>query len=297
MRVVAILFLILQAGVAAAQVRSVELRVPRSFGYFLGDLLQVRADIALEPGFTVQRASLPKPGPVTYWLDLRDVAVERVSGGARLRLTYQSFYAALDARRLDVPGFSVALADANPGGAITSQAEIPPWSFGVSPLREIQPEKRDDPADYLQPDGRVSRLDPEPAATAALVLVGLALLALGLLAYDRAWFGRRRGRPFARAAQRLRRLAGTDEGGYQEALRLIHRSLDETDGRRLLADDLPAFLDRHPAFREEEEALARFFAASRRAFFGREAQAAREIWPWPEMQAALRRLAAAERAA
>lgn len=297
MRVLAILFLILQAGVAAAQVRSVELRVPRTFGYVLGDLLQVRADIALEPGFTVQRASLPKPGPVTYWLDLRDVAVERVPGGIRLRLTYQTFYAALDARRLDVPGFRVALADEKPGGTTTTQAEIPPWSFGVSPLREVQPEKRDDPADYLQPDGRVRRLDPEPPAVTALALAGLFLLALGFLAYDRAWLGRRRGRPFALAAKRLRRLAGTGADGYRDALRLIHRSLDETDGRRLLADDLPAFLNRHPAFRGEGEALRRFFEASRRAFFGREVQAAREVWPWPEMQAALRRLAAAERAA
>jgi len=297
MRVLAILFLILQAGAAVAQVRSVEVRVPRSFGYVLGDMLQAQADIALEPGFTVQRASLPKPGPVTYWLDLRDVAVERRPGGLRLRLTYQTFYAALDARRLDVPGLTIALADENPGGTTTARAEIPPWSFGVSPLREVQPEKRDDPADYLQPDGPPRRIDPEPAAVAALVLAGLGLLALGVLAYDRAWFGRRRGRPFARAARRLRRLAGTDGEGYRDGLRLIHRSLDETDGRRLLADDLPAFLDRHPAFRGEGEALRRFFEASRRAFFGREVQAAREVWPWPEMQAALRRLAAAERAA
>ncbi|SDM79114.1 mxaA protein [Methylobacterium phyllostachyos] len=297
MRILAILFLILPAGVATAQVRSVELRVPRSFGYFLGDLLHVRADIALEPGLTVQRASLPKPGPITYWLDLRDVAVEPVPSGLRLRLTYQSFYAALDPRRLEVPGFTIALADKSPGGTTTAQAEIPPWSFGVSPLREIQPEKRDDPADYLQPDGRIRRLDPAPAATTALTLAGFGLLAFGLLAYDRAWFGRRRGRPFATAAKRLRHLVGTEPDGYREALRLIHRSLDETDGRRLLADDLPAFLDRHPAFRRESEALSRFFEASRRTFFGREVQAAREFWPWPDVQAALRRLAAAERAA
>jgi mxaA protein len=213
----------------------------------------------------------------------------------RLRLTYQSFYAALDARRLEVPGFTVALADQTPGGTTTAQAEIPAWTFGVSPLREVQPEKRDDPADYLQPDGRARRLDPEPAAFAALGLAGLALPALALLAWDRAWLGRRGRRPFAQAARGLRRLSGTDEDGYREALRLIHRGLDETDGRRLLADDLPAFLERHPAFRSEGEALARFFAASRRAFFGREVQAARELWPWPALQASVGRLAAAER--
>jgi hypothetical protein len=195
MRILAILFLVLQSGLAAAQVRSVEVRVPRGFGYFLGDLLQARVDIALEPGTTVQQASLPQPGPVTYWLDLRDVAVERMAEGLRLRLTYQTFYAALDARRLEVPGFTVSLADETPGGTTTARAEIPAWTFGVSPLREVQPEKRDDPADYLQPDGRARRLDPEPAATTALVFAGLAIPALALLAWDRAWLGRSRGRP------------------------------------------------------------------------------------------------------
>ena len=297
MRILAILFLVLQSGFAVAQVRSVEVRVPRGFGYFLGDLLQARIDIALEPGITVQQASLPRPGPITYWLDLRDVAVERVAGGLRLRLTYQIFYAALDARRVEVPGFTVALADETPGGTTTALAEIPAWTVGVSPLREIQPERRDDPVDYLQPDGRAHRLDPDAAVTAALVFAGLALPALALLAWDRAWLGRRRGRPFARTARRLRRLPGTEEDGYREALRLIHRGLDETDGRRLLADDLPAFLDRHPAFRTERQALAHFFDASRRAFFGRQVSAAREAWPWPALQTAVRRLAAAERKA
>ena len=297
MRALAVLLLVLQTGTAAAQVRSVEVRVPRGFGYVLGDLLHARVDIALEPGTTVQQASLPRPGPVTYWLDLRDVAVERITGGLRLRLTYQSFYAALDARRLEVPGFTVALADETPGGTTTARAEIPAWTFGVSPLREVQPEKRDDPADYLQPDGRARRLDPEPAAMAALGCAALALPALALLAWDRAWLGRRRSRPFARAVRRLRKLPGAGEDSYREALRLIHRGLDETDGRRLLADDLPGFLDRHPIFRGEGEALARFFEASRRAFFGRAIDEARELWPWPTLQAVARRLAASERRA
>ncbi|MDP4021374.1 nonribosomal peptide synthetase MxaA [Methylobacterium sp. NEAU 140] len=295
------LLLALPAGTAAAQVRGVEVRVPRAFGYFLGDLVEAQADIAVDPGFTLQRASLPQPGPVTYWLDLRGVAVEAAPGRVRLRLTYQTFYAALDARQLTVPGFSVTLASETPGGITSAKAEIPGWSLGVSPLREVQPPARDDPTEYLRPDGRGGRLDPVPWLRAALACLALAALALAGLAYDRAWFGRSRRRPFARAARALRRLgragASGGEGGYREALRLVHRGLDETDGRRVLADDLPAFLDRHPAFRGEGAALARFFAASRRAFFGRDAAGASAAWPRPEVEASLRRLAAAERAA
>ncbi|WP_204314077.1 hypothetical protein, partial [Klebsiella aerogenes] len=90
-----------------------------------------------------------------YWLDLREVAVEEANvGGAartRLRLTYQNFYAALDARSLEVPGFTVTLASDTRGGVTTTKAQVPGWSLGVSPLREVQPAKRDDPADYLRP--------------------------------------------------------------------------------------------------------------------------------------------------
>ncbi|WP_082317204.1 nonribosomal peptide synthetase MxaA [Methylobacterium sp. ARG-1] len=288
--------LLLQAGAAMAQVRSVEVRVPRAFGYFLGDLVRVQADIAVDPGFSLQRASLPAPGPLTYWLDLRAITVEENLGRVRLHLTYQTFYAALDARQIAIPGFSVSLESAAAGGTTSAKAEIPGWSLGVSPLREVQPEKHDDPAEYLRPDGRVPRLDPVPDLRAALVSFVAAVLALAALGYDRGWFARP-GRPFARAARALRRLGGEGEARYREALRLIHRGLDETDGRRVLADDLSAFLDRHPAFRREGPALARFFDASRRAFFGRETEAARASLPWSEVEAGLRRLAAAEREA
>ena len=88
-----------------------------------------------------------------------------------------------------------------------------------------------------------------------------------------------------------------DDEGYRQTLLALHRGLDGTDGRRVLADDLPGFLDRHPAFRAQGEALARFFSASRRAFFGRQTAAARESWPFAEAEATLRRLAAAERTA
>ncbi len=163
-----------------------------------------------------------------------------------------------------MPGFTVALADQTPGGTTTAQAEIPAWTFGVSPLREVQTGEARRPGRLPPADGRARRLDPEPATFAALGFAGLALPALGLLAWDRAWLGRRRGRPFARAAGACASSPRQGRGGYREALRLIHRGLDETDGRRLLADDLrlPRPAPRLPG---EGEALARFFAASRRA--------------------------------
>ncbi|CAO4182287.1 nonribosomal peptide synthetase MxaA [Methylorubrum populi] len=291
---------------AAAQVRGVELRTPRAFGYFQGDLVQVQAEIRTDPGFSLQRPSLPKPGPVAYWLDLKEVRAEEGWAGdgstvIRLHLTYQDFYVALDARTLEVPGFPVTVESAGSNGSTTAVAQVPAWKIGVSPLREVQPERRDDPAEYLRPDGRAPRLDPQPALASAGIFLGLAVLALLLLAYDRAWwiFRRRRGRPFALALKALRRARRRSEGEalYRDALLALHRGLDETDGRRVLADDLPDFLARHPGFRPQESGLATFFTASRLAFFGRDTAGASQRLPLPEVEGLLRRLGAVERSA
>lgn len=291
---------------ASAQVRGVELRTPRAFGYFQGDLVQVQAEIRTDPGFSLQRPSLPKPGPVTYWLDLREVKAEESRGadGApviRLRLTYQDFYVALDARTLEVPGFPVTVESTGVNGSTTAVAQVPAWKIGVSPLREVQPERRDDPAEYLRPDGRAPRLDPRPALASAAGFLALAVLALGLLAYDRAWwiFGTRRGRPFAQALKTLGRAKRRSQGEdlYREALLALHRGLDATDGRRVLADDLPDFLGRHPAFQAQAGGLQNFFSASRLAFFGRDTAGAGTTFPLPAIEALLRRLGAAERSA
>lgn len=297
--------LTLTAGPAAAQVRSVEVRSPRPFGIFLGDLVEAQVEILADPDFRLQPATLPQPGPVTYWLDLRAVAVDDApaAGGrrVRLRLTYQSFYAALDARTLEVPGFPLTLASAAATGRTTAAAvQVPGWSLGVSPLREVQPQRREDPAEYLRPDGRGGRIDPSPDVAAAAGLGALAGLAALALAHDRAWgpFRQRRGRPFAAALRGLRRRARAEpDQAYRAALLALHRGLDETDGRRVLADDLGAFLARHGAFRGQAALLARFFEASRLAFFGGRLPAARAAWPLSEAEALLVRLAAAERSA
>ncbi len=301
----ALALLLAVSGGAEAQVRAVEVRTPRAFGYFLGDVVRAQVDIVVDAGFTLQAASLPQAGPMAYWLDLRDLRVEdTVTGDARrvrLFLTYQNFYAALDARALEIPGFAVTFESASAHGATTATAQVPAWSFNISPLREVVPAARENPADYMRPDGRVAAVDARPLWWRAGGVAALCLLAFVGLARDRAWgpFRARRGRPFGAALARLRRLARNPdaEAAYGEALRALHRGLDATDGRRVLADDLAHFLARHPAYRPEADALAKLLAASRLAFFGPGPAAARAALPWPELEALARRLAAAERAA
>ncbi|MCJ2034504.1 nonribosomal peptide synthetase MxaA [Methylobacterium sp. J-068] len=304
------LLLALLAQSAVAQVRSVEVRTPRPFGYFLGDLVRAQVDIVVEPGFTLQPASLPQPGALAYWLDLRDLGVSQTRAGdaqrVRLSLTYQSFYAALDARALEIPGFTVTFVSESDHGATTAKAEVPAWSFNVSPLREIQPPARDDPRDYMRPDGQVGPGDPRPLLMGAAGSAALALLAFAGLARDRTWwpFRTRRGRPFGVAARRIQGLArrsspeaGDREANYRDALLALHLALDAGAGRRLLADDLGDFIEAHPAYRADRPGLARFYEASRRTFFGPGPEAGRGVLPLQDLADLARRLARAERAA
>lgn len=298
------LFALATAGAVEAQVRAIEVRAPRAFGYFLGDLVRAQVDIVVEDGFALQTASLPQPGPLAYWLDLRGLTVSETSVGdgrrVRLDLTYQNFYASIDARALEIPGFTVTFVSETAGGATTATGQVPPWSFNISPLREVQPPTRDNPEEYMRPDGRVGALDPSPMLYGGAGFSALALLAFAGLARDRTWwpFRVRRGRAFAAAARRLRTLARRPdaEAAYGEGLLALHRGLDETDGRRVLSDDLPTFLDRHPAYRGEAGGLARFFEASRLAFFGSGGAAARAALPLADVETLARRLAGAERA-
>ncbi|WP_165602090.1 nonribosomal peptide synthetase MxaA [Methylobacterium indicum] len=291
---------------AAAQIGTVTVRSPRPFGLFLGDRFGATVEIEAADGFVPQAASLPKAGPLTYWLDLTGLSVAAgplLPNGNRLwrlSLAYQTFYAALDVRRLDIPAFTVTFASDSARATTSATAEVPTWPILVSPLREIQPPPVADPVDYLRPESPVPRRDPGPARALAWAFAALGLAGLALLARDRAWWPlhRRPARAFAAAARQVRRLAARpeDEAAYRAALLALHRGLDRTDGRRVMGEDLADFLGRHPAYGALAQPLGRFFAASRAAFFGRDPAAARRAWPFPDLVATARRLAAAERA-
>lgn len=275
---------------APPPVQMATLRPPaRAFGYFIGDRLDSEAQLLVDRRYRLDRASLPAPGALAYWLDLRGLEVdERAEGGAvryTIRLHYQTFYDPLEPLWLEVPGFAVDFTD----GAARAQAKLPGWRFLSSPLRTVSPGQGEQssailpdrwPAPHdLRPDGR--------QVGAALAMAGVAAL---LLAWSRGWLRLpgARARPFARAARRLRRLPG--EAAAEEAFLALHRAFDAAAGRPLLADDLPAFLDRHRGLRALSADIERFFAASRLLFFGTDRRAALASFPPAELRAFCRRL-------
>jgi mxaA protein len=293
----AALFVLSLIGAAAGEVRSVRLTADRSFGFFVGDVVTAHLEIIADESMSLKSASLPLVGPLDHRLDLRDLRVveERASGGAkrwRVDLAYQIFYVALDVRDLDIPSFSLRFSSA----AGTQTVSTPVWKVGVSPLREVLPQRRDDPADYMRPDSVAIPADAATPTLVAAIFSTLAVGALALLARDRGWppFHHRRARVFAVASRRIASFArANSEASRREALLTLHRAIDATAGRRVFAEDLDAFLARHDEYARLRDGLAQFFAASRRLFFG---AGAGEEFPFAELAALARRLAECERA-
>jgi mxaA protein len=267
---------------AQAPAPAVHLQAPRPFGYFVGDLIHHEAEIIIDQNFRLDPASTPKPGPRAYWLDLRAVDVEeKLDGGVRryrLKLEYQTFYAPLETRRMEIPAFTVSFAD----GAARLQAEVPAWPFLASPMREIIPPKGEGWT-YLRPDVRPSLMATGNDWRLLIASTVTAMFAFAALAYDRGWppFHTRRSRPFAQAARRTAKAArvSADEATYIDALLILHRAFDSSAGRRVLADDVGLFLLSKPAFEQLKPGVERFFAASRRAFFSARISEAMELMP------------------
>ncbi|MCC7250901.1 nonribosomal peptide synthetase MxaA [Hyphomicrobium sp.] len=286
---------------AAAEVRSVHTIEPRPFGYFLGDMLERTVEIETGPDDEIVQASLPRTGASNYWLELRAIAQSSARQGDgrlhTLKLTYQAFYAPIDPRKQTIPSTEITIR--GPNGSET--ARIPPFTFIMSPLREIFPEKSGETAEtFLRPD-----VAPQPRRsgglrTGALIAAGLSALFLVLLARDLAWwpFHRRPARPFSRAAREIgHALAKGGADGYRAALLALHRAFDTAAGHRLLAADLDGFLTAHPEHGDTRSLVERFFSASRAVFFGDAQREGETRLPPSELKELAATLARQERAA
>jgi len=289
------------AGHATAGVRAVHTIEPRAFGYFLGDLLERTVEIETDPDDEIVPGSLPRTGPSNYWLELRAIEHASARHGDRrlhvLKLSYQAFYAPIDPRKQTIPAAEITIRGPSGSESVT----IPPFTFVMSPLREIFPEKGGEmPETFLRPDFAPELRRSGGLRTATLAAAASSLLFLVLLARDLAWwpFHRRPARPFSRAAREIgRTLAKDGADGYRAALLALHRAFDTAAGRRVLAADLDDFLAAHPEHWDARPTAERFFSTSRAAFFGKSKPDAEAGLPPSELKELAMALARQERAA
>ncbi|MFA5901619.1 MAG: nonribosomal peptide synthetase MxaA [Hyphomicrobium sp.] len=294
---------LLVGGAALARASTVRVVEPRAFGYFLGDTLQREIEVRLARGEQLDLASLPRPGPINYWLELSSANVTTHSEGDdsvyRIVLIYQTFYAPLDPRKLTIPGFTL-LAKGAPG---TGEVRVRDFGFLTSPIRQLfaASSQSSGSSVTLQPDALPPRLTTGAERTALLFAGSAWVAALGGLAWHNAWwpFRRRPARPFTEAARFInsntQKLADAD--GYRVALLRMHRAFDLAAGRRVLADDVNNFVVKHPEFAAYRSGVERMFASSRQAFFANDVERAIGDMPLPALAELSAQLGAAERRA
>ena len=269
LRMIAAVFLV----AVCFQSRAADLRVQvdplRPAGWLLGDVVPVTIRID-SPNATLQQSSLPLPGALNYWLDLRSVVVEQSGSGAdtvyTLTLNYQTFYVPLDVNRREIPALDLLFNN----GASEQTITVPPQVFYMSPLRGVA-QSGIEISEQIRPDVPAGRIDEMPLWRGAGGLIVLVLLWLLLLAlhYSRWPFHQRQARPFARAYRAIRQnMKRADHDSYSRSLIELHRALDESNQARLLSTDVSAFVTRYPRFEPVQDDLALFFTASASTFFG-----------------------------
>jgi len=252
---------------------NVELQAPRPFGYVIGDVIPLQADIDTDAAYRLEPNTLPKPGPINRWLWLKSINAEQTQQGQRmhyrLRLEYQTFYAPLAVKNLTIPAMALPLEGT--GEPLTAQ--IPAWSFSTAPLRGLA---------AAEENGQVAprpEIEPKPLPTWPHWLVfsawlGLALSALAYLAYSLGWLTLgQQGRYFAEAIRTLRRLESEDLPAEQQreaAYTTVHQAFNQTLGFALFSEGLPDFFAGHSRYAPLKSEIEAFFTASYSAFFGEE---------------------------
>lgn len=261
----------------------------RDTGYVLGDLLEQRIEIAAPRTATLEASSIPKPGRVNHWMDLRDSRVERDAGGYTLTLRYQVFGAVESALQLAVPAFQLKLTE----GSRSVVLPVAPQPFYLSPVLPAT----------LSDDDRRPRPSLAPAplpearwlAGAGLSALLAALLALALAwAYDRLPFLPRSPGPLTALFRKLRRRgAALDGSAYVELLRQVQSAFNHCARETLYAENLPLLFARAPWLQPLRADIEALFLHSRQVFYGTAPQPG--AWPAAQVIALCRQARDCER--
>ena len=256
-----------------AAVEELKLTTPRPFGYVIGDIIEHRISLVLDPGFELDPASIPEPGRASHLLALNEAELESEERGGEsrhsIRLLYQIVNAPPSVTGAGTPHLSLRVL--GPEGDLP--VVIPAWGFTVGPV--VTPEER---SPGRLPDLRPA-LPPPPFPTDAHTarVIALGVLAFALLVWilrDR--LAGRRGAPaarhFGRAYRRLRHRAKgpPSAGAPAEALIEVHAAFNATAGRAVFEHDLARFFVEHPRFEPLRASIEAFFRESGRVLYGRD---------------------------
>jgi mxaA protein len=251
---------------AAASTTIAPIVTLRDTGYMLGDLIDENIALPLTDAQRIDPDSLPPPGRVAPWLEVRRAALgaRDASGVQAIVVTYQIFAESEQAARAPIPGFTLRVRE---NGDVKTVA-IPEQSFLLSPalpvpLTDQDRELRPSPAPTLLAQ-RIPLL--EMAASLALALAcGFYLL----WCHDLLPFLPHSPGPFVRTWRRWRRVRADALGDQARAtlLRDLHGALNKSAGETLYPSTLARLFVRAPHLVPLRERIEHMFEESWKTFY------------------------------
>lgn len=230
-----------------------EATLSRDFGLTPGDVVESSVRLPVGSG-TLDAATLPPPGRMAGWLDLRSVRLDR---GTELHFVWQVLGSVDAAQAVALPRIELRT---TAGTTVT----ILPARFHLSPVLPAVIEDRS-PRPAPAPPPFEDR-GPRFVAGAAGLVALLSLLGL-LWVHDRLPGLSRSPGPLLRLRRALRR-RGDAAVLDIEMLAQVHTALNEAAGQTLYPATLHRLFAAQPPLQPHREAIERFFAASWPCLFG-----------------------------
>jgi mxaA protein len=239
----------------------------RDSGYLLGDLVDERVDLDLPRGVSLDPDSLPLPGRVAPWMEVRASRIEQRerAGSQSVIVRYQIFAEVEQTERVPIPAFKLRLRD----GARTRAVEVPAKSFMLSPA--LPPTLSDEDRE-LKSQAPPRTLPARKAAIGMSFGLTVATLCAAYLLWVHDWlpFLPRAPGPFARLwrswRRRSRRAISDDDG--VALLHAWHAALNLAAGETLYPSTLPRLFVSAPHLQPLRARIEELFEKSWQSFYG-----------------------------
>jgi len=235
----------------------------RTFGYFIGDVLEQRILMELD-GKAVELNELPASERVGAWLQrLPSKLVGDERDQRWLELKYQLINAPAELQTVSLPALELAVVGSAP-------LVIESWSFSVAPLTAAVLPAGAAPV-LMRPDRQPVLADGQLAAK-RLILTGLALAAT-LLSWLGWWLWRRNADisrlPFAQAWHKLGSNRSDDD---PQAWYVMHHAFNDAAGRTISRTTIQDLIRQETWLDSYEARIDEFYLASSARFFEQAAQ-------------------------
>lgn len=233
----------------------------RSFGYFIGDLIEQHVHLQVE-GKNIELAELPPNQRVGQWLErLSSTLISNLPDQHTLVLRYQIINAPSELIAVSLPALSLTVINAEP-------LVVDAWPITISPL--LPAEMSDsDMWSVIRPDRQPVAADWRTAARQMkFTLIALAATLVCWLGW---WLWRRHTDalrlPFARALHEMRGLGLKRHDENPQAWLVLHHAFNAAAGRTINSGTIAELIKQQPWLESMQTRIESFYAASGARFF------------------------------